>query len=66
MNQDQRGSVSFFLIVNTYAVNVSKTTVRGVREVGANFFKRNVCGTREPKDSQRDRDSQHQQQESLE
>ena len=54
MNQNQRSSRSFFLIMNFHAADVGKFAVFGMRNCRFQFVKRNIRRTRKPENRQRD------------
>ena len=66
MNEDERCSRPFFLIVNSHTIDVGEVAVIRMGDAGANFIKGNVGGTRKPKDGKRNRGDHNQRQQDLE
>ena len=54
VNQNERRSRSFFLIMNFHAADVGKFAVFGMRNCRFQFVKRNIRRTRKPENRQRD------------
>src|SRR5687768_1311484 len=65
MKQDERCACALFLIMNTYTVDLDEAARLRVRHSAPDVVKGNICGTRKPKNCERNHGDHHEGQREL-